>query len=203
MPIARQRASCSGELTTSRAKISPFRQRMAAAVSTPSGAPPVPITAWTPLPTHGGRDAGREVAVADQPDARAGRADIVDQLLVPRPIEHDDDQVLDVALEAAGDRAQVVGYRRVQADGVLGARPHDQLLHVQVGRMEQAAALGRGQHRDRVRGAAWRTGWCPPADRPRCRPAAGAPLGAVAAGRGPDLLADVTASAPRRARLRR
>ena len=51
MPIARQRSSCSGLLTTRRAKISPFRQRIAAAVSTPSGAPPVPITACTPVPT--------------------------------------------------------------------------------------------------------------------------------------------------------
>ena len=50
MPIARQRSSSSGLVTTSRAKISPFRQRIAAAVSTPSGAPPIPITAWTPLP---------------------------------------------------------------------------------------------------------------------------------------------------------
>ena len=50
MPIARQRASCSGVSTTRRAKISPPRQRIAAAVSTPSGAPPMPITAWTPLP---------------------------------------------------------------------------------------------------------------------------------------------------------
>ena len=32
MPIARQRSSCSGLLTTSRAKISPFRHRIAAAV---------------------------------------------------------------------------------------------------------------------------------------------------------------------------
>ena len=42
-------------------------------------------------------DAGRQVAVADQPDARAGRADVRDQLLVPRPIEHDDDEILDAA----------------------------------------------------------------------------------------------------------
>ena len=50
IPIARQRSSCSGLDTTRRAKISPFRQRIAAAVNTPSGAPPVPITAWTPEP---------------------------------------------------------------------------------------------------------------------------------------------------------
>ena len=50
----------------------------------------------------GGGDAGRQVAVADQPDARAGRADVGDQLLVARPVEHDDDEVLDLAAEAAG-----------------------------------------------------------------------------------------------------
>ena len=33
---------------------------------------------------HGGGDAGRQVAVADQADARAGGADLLDQLLVPR-----------------------------------------------------------------------------------------------------------------------
>ena len=35
----------------SAAMLQPARQRIAAAVSTPSGAPPVPITACTPLPT--------------------------------------------------------------------------------------------------------------------------------------------------------
>ena len=99
MPIARQRSSSSGLLTTSRAKISPFRQRIAAAVSTPSGAPPMPITACTPRADDRRRDAGRQVAVADQPDARAGGADVGDQLLVARPVEHDDDQVVDVAVE--------------------------------------------------------------------------------------------------------
>src|SRR5262245_60215986 len=32
------------------------------------------------------RNAGRQIAVADQPDARAGRADVRDQTLVPRAI---------------------------------------------------------------------------------------------------------------------
>ena len=47
---------------------------------------------------------GREIAVADQPDARAGRADVRDQLLVARAVEHHDDEVLDLALERLGDR---------------------------------------------------------------------------------------------------
>ena len=44
------RASSSGVFTTRRATISPERQRSAAAVRTPSGAPPDPITACTPVP---------------------------------------------------------------------------------------------------------------------------------------------------------
>src|SRR4029079_6212556 len=52
-------------------------------------------------------DACRQVAVADQPDARAGRANVRNQLFVPRPVEHDDDQVVDTALEAPGDRLEV------------------------------------------------------------------------------------------------
>ena len=126
---------------------------MAAAVSTPSGAPPVPITACTPVPTTRGRDAGRQIAVADEPDAGAGRADVGDELLVARPIEHDDDQILDLAAEALRDRVQVVGDRRVEVHRVLRARPDDELFHVEIRRMQQAAALGRGQHRDGVRRA--------------------------------------------------
>ena len=176
MPIARQRSSCSGLLTTSRAKISPFRQRMAAAVSTPSGAPPVPITACTPRADDGGRDAGRQIAVADQADAGAGRADVGDELLVARPIEHDDDQILDVAAETL--RRSRSGCRRTGAsrcDRVLRARPDDELLHVEVGRVQQAAACSTPPARRWRSARRSRTGWCLRADRPRCRPRRHAP----------------------------
>ena len=59
----------------------------------------------------GSGDTGREIAVADQPDARAGRADVVDQLLVARAIEHDDDQILDAAAERARNRLEVLVHR--------------------------------------------------------------------------------------------
>src|SRR5213076_2173350 len=72
---------------------------------------------------HGRRDAGGEVAVADQLDARAGLADVGDQLLVARAVEDDDDQVLDVAPERAGDRLQVLVDRRVDVDRPLRRRP--------------------------------------------------------------------------------
>src|SRR5437870_170448 len=47
MPIFRMRSSCPGLVGTRRASMPPFKQRSAAAASTPSGAPPIPITAWT------------------------------------------------------------------------------------------------------------------------------------------------------------
>src|SRR2546428_328648 len=47
MPIFRMRSSCPGLVGTRRASMPPLRQRSAAAASTPSGAPPIPITAWT------------------------------------------------------------------------------------------------------------------------------------------------------------
>ena len=108
MPIARQRSSCSGLLTTSRAKISPFRHRIAAAVNTPSGAPPVPMTACTPDPTTA---AAMPADRSPSPISRM-RAPValisVNQLLVPRPIEHDDDQVLDTTAQASRDRLEVL-----------------------------------------------------------------------------------------------
>src|SRR5207247_5671534 len=102
---------------------------------------------------HGGRDAGREVTVADQLDACAGLADVGDQLLVARAVEDDDDQVLDVAPERAGDRFQVRLDRRVDVDRPLGRRPDDDLLHVAVGRVQEAALVGGGEDGDRVVGA--------------------------------------------------
>src|SRR5437867_2970731 len=47
MPMRRIRSSWPGLVGTSRARMPPLRQRSAAAVSTPSGAPPIPMTTWT------------------------------------------------------------------------------------------------------------------------------------------------------------
>ena len=99
---------------------------------------------------HRGGDAGRQVAVADQTNARAGGADVGDQLLVPRPVEHDHDQVLDAAAERLRDGAQVEPHRRVEIDDVARARADDQLLHVEVGRVQQPAAFRRREHGQRV-----------------------------------------------------
>ena len=67
---------------------------------------------------HGGGDAGGEVAIADQPDTGASRTDFLDQRLVPRPIEHDHDQVLDLASQRLRDGAQVETLGRIEIDDV-------------------------------------------------------------------------------------
>src|SRR2546422_11701104 len=54
-------------------------------------------------------------------------ADVGDELLVPRTIEHDDHQVVDIAIEALGDGVQVVLDARVEMHRVFAARTDDEL----------------------------------------------------------------------------
>ena len=81
---------------------------MAAAVSTPSGRAADAHRGVDAGAAHGGRDAGREVAVGDQLDARAGLADLGDEIVMALAVEHDDGQLVDVALEGLGDLAEVL-----------------------------------------------------------------------------------------------
>ena len=60
-------------------------------------------------------------------------------------------RVFDVAVEPLGNGAQIVRDRRVQLDRALARRPHDNFLHVQVGRVQQSASLAGRQHHDGVR----------------------------------------------------
>src|SRR5581483_5218777 len=92
-----------------------------------------------------------DVAVLDEVDARTGRADVVDELLVPRPVEDDDGEVLNLAPERVRHDLEVLGDRPIHVDLALRGRADHELLHVRVGRVEQAAALRHRHHRDRVR----------------------------------------------------
>ncbi len=151
MPIATARSSSSGLDTTSRAKISPPRHRIAAAVSTPSGAPPVPITAWTLEPsTAAAIPADRSPSPIRRMRAPAA-ANLGDQLFVARSRSSTTMTRSSTGARGLRDRSQVVFHRAIEAHGVLRARTDDQLLHVDVWRVEQASGVGGGQHRDRVR----------------------------------------------------
>ena len=83
----------------------------------------------------GSADAGGKVAIRNQADAGAGGANIGDQLFVARAIENDDDEVFDFAVEALGDRVQIVSDGRVQIHGAFAGRADDDFLHVKVGRV--------------------------------------------------------------------
>ena len=96
-------------------------------------------------------NAGGQITIANQSDAGAGGADVGNQLLVPRPIEDDHHEILDLASEAAGNGFEIVPRRRVEIDGFLRAGTDHQLLHVQIGRVQQTAAVRGRQHRNRVR----------------------------------------------------
>ena len=69
----------------------------------------------------GGGDDPGDVAVGDQHDAAAERAQLGDQLGVARPVEHAGDQLVRIDALGLGDRADIVGRRPVEADHALGA----------------------------------------------------------------------------------
>ena len=56
------------------------------------------------------------------------------------------------------------------------ARADGDLVHVDVGRVEEAALLGDGDHGERVRAGSWRRWSCLRADRARCRPSGPSPV---------------------------
>ena len=106
------------------------------------------------MPVSGSRrgDDAADVAVADQHDARAGGAHLGDQLGVARPVEDADDQVGDLARSSRCARfARFVGRLVVEIDDAVGQPAADRdLVHVDVGRVEEAAVLGHRDDRQRV-----------------------------------------------------
>src|SRR6185295_4821705 len=92
----------------------------------------------------GGGDAGGEVAVGDQFDAGAGFADLRDEVVVALAVEDGDGQLVDVALEGFRETVQVLFDGGGEADEIGGGGADDDLVHVDVGSVEEAALLGRG-----------------------------------------------------------
>ena len=104
----------------------------------------------------GGGDRGEHVAVLDQLDARAGGADLLDQVVMARPVEDDRRHVVHHPPVGVGDRADVVADRHRERDPSAGARPDRQLPHVHVRKRRHRAARPHRDHRERVVAAARR-----------------------------------------------
>ena len=95
-------------------------------------------------------DAG-DVAVADQPDRRAGRAHRLDQLGMARPVENAGGDVGQGDALGLGKPGDVLGRRRVNVDDIFGIAGTDgDLVHVDVRREQQAALFRDGNDGERV-----------------------------------------------------
>src|SRR5262249_57806567 len=81
------------------------------------------------------------------------RGDVGDEVLGARPVEDGHDQVVDVAIQGEGDRLQVVLHRGSKVDLPFGGRPDHDLVHVDVGGVQEPALLGGGEDGDGVGGA--------------------------------------------------
>ncbi len=95
----------------SRPWIAPPMHLIAAAEMTPSGVPPMPISMSTPVDGCARRDRRGDVTVANQVHARAGRAQLGDQVVVALALEHDDGEVAHAHALRSGHRPHVLGRR--------------------------------------------------------------------------------------------
>ena len=99
----------------------------------------------------GHRDHTRHVAVADQHDPAAEAAQFFDQFSMARPVKHADDNVARLNPFGGCDCLDVFGRALGEVDDPFGIAWADrQLVHIDVGRVEQVAFLGHGQHGERI-----------------------------------------------------
>ena len=91
-------------------------------------------------------DAGH-IAIGDQPDCGAGGADLCDQVLVAGAFQNADGDVGGLHATGPGQCRHPLGRGHVEADHVLRiARPDGQLVHIDIGGVQQRAARGHGDH---------------------------------------------------------
>ena len=122
--------------------------------------------------TRPGRgDRGRDVAVADQVDARAGRTQLGDQVDVALALEDDDVHVARRLAERLRDRVHVLGRRGLDVDRVERLPRRRRSSPCRPRRRGRTSSRARRARSRRSRSAARaRSGACPRAGRPRRRP---------------------------------
>jgi hypothetical protein len=103
--------------------------------------------------TDRGGDGRGHRAVADQLDPGARASELLDQVVVPRPVEHEGRDVERLAAEALRDVVDVICDRPVEIDHGACPRTDGDRAHVHVRQLEERA-LGRdGEHRHRPHAA--------------------------------------------------
>ena len=104
-----------------------------------------------PASRQGGHHRAGEIAFLQRPDAGAGPRHLGDELLVARPLEDGDGEVLHPDVSGKRDSSQVVDHRIVQVDRAPSPRTGDELLDLRGGgHVGKSARLDRDQQRDRV-----------------------------------------------------
>ena len=97
------------------------------------------------------RDDARDIAVGDELHRGAGFADAGDDLLVPRTVEHEGADALGLHALGPGERHDVVGGFGVEIDDAFGeSRPDGDLVHIDVGRVQQRSGFRHGHDGDRI-----------------------------------------------------
>src|SRR5262249_33327117 len=101
---------------------------------------------------NGCGNTGREVAVPDEADARAGFANVRDEFFVAWAIENDYDEIFDVAVETLGDGFEIVGNRGIEIDCASTGGADDNFFHVKIGCVEEAATFAGSENGDGICG---------------------------------------------------
>src|SRR5579884_2275702 len=91
---------------------------------------------------YGGGNPGGEIAIGNEADAGACFANSRDQLGMAGAVEDEDHQIVYATVEATGNGAEVVLRRSIEIERAAAGWTGDDLLHVAVGRVQQAAVLG-------------------------------------------------------------
>ena len=92
-----------------------------------------------------------DVAIADKAEGGARVPHLLDELGVARTVEDADGDLAQLQAFGQRQRLEVVGRRRIEIDQAFGkARPDGDLVHIDGGHLQQAAALGDGKHRERI-----------------------------------------------------
>ena len=90
-------------------------------------------------------DGGLHITIGDGLDASTGGTDFSDQILVTSTVHHNDVQLINGKTQALAEDLDVLSGRLADVNLALGGRRSSQLLHIEVGGVEQTTTVGSGE----------------------------------------------------------